>query len=92
MTATWRDVELAGSQGSITSVNLNVPHTLSNWGKGIVQRTTDNGRLVAAWIVLLLSSVLLGFSAYRFIMATKEAEDESNNYEEPLVAEDGVTA
>ena len=48
MTATWRDVELAGSQGSITSVNLNVPHTLSNWGKGIVQRTTDNGRLVAA--------------------------------------------
>ena len=92
MTATWRDIELAGTQGSITNVDLAHFYSTSSWGKGLVQRTQDNSRLVAAWVVLLLSSVVLAFCAYRFIVALGDSKEETTNYQEPLVTEDGVTA
>jgi hypothetical protein len=86
LTATWRDVELAGSQGSITGISLSSNANI--YGKGVTERFADNGNLMAAWVVLLGASVLFGFSTYKYIQVREDASE----LNEPLVPSEGIAA
>eukprot|EP00934_Nitzschia_sp_Nitz4_P005098 Nitzschia sp. Nitz4//scaffold151_size53849//46947//48605//NITZ4_006731-RA/size53849-snap-gene-0.36-mRNA-1//-1//CDS//3329537168//5088//frame0 len=77
--ASWRDVELAGAQGSITSVLL--PSSLVI-GKGLTEKRNDISDLTYAWLFLSFSIVLLAFTLFRF---KNIKEDADFDLEEPLV-------
>jgi ABC-type multidrug transport system permease subunit len=86
LTASWRDVEVAGFQGTITGITLSVSG--SSYGKNLVQKASDNSALTTSWLVLLFSAVLFGFAGYRFKNILEESE-----LAEPLVpSSDGIAA
>jgi hypothetical protein len=85
-TATWRDVELAGSQGSITGISLS--SKTNNFGKGVSERFADNGNLMAAWVILLGAAVLFGFSTCKYVQVREDASE----LNEPLVRSQGIPA
>jgi hypothetical protein len=89
LTASWRDVEVAGFQGTITGITLSVSgSSYGSYGKNLVQKASDNAALTTSWLVLLFSAVLFGFAGYRFKNIREESE-----LAEPLVpSSDGVAA
>jgi hypothetical protein len=80
--ATWRDVELAGSQGTITSVSL-PNESVKLFGSNQSERSADLYRMLMAWFGIFSSAVLLGAGYFRYVDA--KAEFERSTLNEPLV-------
>jgi hypothetical protein len=62
LTMSWRDVEVAGFQGTFTGITLSVSG--SSYRKNFVQKASDNAALTTSWLLLLFSAVLFGFAGY----------------------------
>jgi len=90
LTATWRDVEIAGAQGTITSITL--PHAATRvFGSAASDRSKDFYRTILAWLGLLASAGFLAVGYYRYVDAKADYERSALN--EPLVPSDnGVVA
>ena len=102
MTASWRDIEMAGAQGTITSIQFpglegnfqfTGPRSTTTlvYGGGLKQRMSDKVSIGVAWVSLFMSSLLFGASSYHLY---KTAKDELYSLKEPMVRfeEDGVVA
>lgn len=83
--ATWTDVELAGVQGTITSVQLNnnaagsrsqgsVSHsrTFHSYGKGLEERSRDSAYWIVALMCLATSTVAFCFTLYNYCVTIEE--------------------
>jgi hypothetical protein len=81
LTASWRDIETASFQGSITAVQIPGMKEAFQTGKGLGPETDVVAQL-SAWVVMGLSAVLFVGSLYRL----KSTMDETQrDLREPLV-------
>ena len=87
MTATWKDVENAMAQGSIAQVPFSKDRTFvystesTRHTRG--KKRKETALLAAAWVLLLVSTVLFAFSLYRYKTIKQRSEKSIN---EPLIA------
>lgn len=81
LTATWKDVELAGAQDTITSIRLTTSSS-TLIGKGLLEKQSDISALTMGWLLLLISVTLFVFSLYRLKSIKDDVDAE---LEEPLV-------
>jgi hypothetical protein len=91
--ATWRDVEMAASQGTLTSVSIAMSEEMNTANSGnskkikvttIVQSLTyENAYYGMAWTFLVASAVLFGACMWKLKRA---GDDSSDIMKEPLVA------
>ena len=78
MTASWRDVEMAENQGTITGLSLHLRAVGSNrnfFGRGLPERRQDRIKVMTAWLFLLFSIVFLVFTAWRWNQARQAIKD-----------------
>jgi hypothetical protein len=82
LTATWRDVELASTQSTITSVTM--PQGKSRlFGSNITARSRDQYTILMSWFALFSAAVMLGVSFVNY--STAKAEYDRSEYKESLV-------
>jgi hypothetical protein len=89
LTASWRDVETAAMQGTITRLQIPAKAGGSSsfqTGKGILQRTNDYLAEAGAWIFLIVSVVLFGGNIYRYISIRNELLEEEKDSRVGLLA------
>jgi len=86
MTGSFKDVELAGQQGSITSFSL---HGFT-YGQTEKMRATRQTRAVFAWMYLFASAALFGYAGAGLIKARRRAHEQQ--LAQPLMASDGEVA
>jgi len=101
MTAHWNDVQMAITQGSIAGLTFpgadstfhfkNTTFTMQkvNIGKRFSQQDEDFFMFLTAFIVMVVTSLLFGWSLFRY-KAIKEEADEM--IKEPLIASEGIAA
>jgi hypothetical protein len=102
MTAHWNDVQMAVTQGSIAALTFpgvdNEIHYAANRtftvqkvsiGKRFAQQDDDFFLFLTAFIVMITSAVLFGWSLYRY-KAIKDEADEL--MKQPLIASEGIAA
>lgn len=86
--ATWTDVELAGTQGTITAVKLHTAvvgsstssetgvghgHTsIHSYGKGLDERSRDHAYWIVALMCLATSAVAFCCTLYNYFVALEE--------------------
>ena len=79
--ATYKDIELAGLQGSITGVQLNDV----SYGKYYQDLQHDLHTVLINWAVLFGSAILFGFSLYIYNRTVTEVREAAHALNEPLV-------
>lgn len=97
ISATVKDIELAGDQGTITTVQL--PAVMNDgsskvvvtYGKGLNEKNADTNSVLLNWLLLLISGVAFAFTAWRYNTIKQEYGEDA--LEEPLVSDfSGVSA
>lgn len=85
LTASWRDMEIAGIQGTITTVTIpgmGGSASIIKGSRGLAERNADVAAATVSWIVLIVSAALLGTSFYRYRRVKADAQEEG--LREPL--------
>jgi hypothetical protein len=82
MTASYRDVEMAGAQGTITTVKVG----RYQFGSPETDIDADPLKLRLSWVALIGCAGIFTISAFRFM----RAKNEQGLLREPLVASSGV--
>jgi hypothetical protein len=83
MTASYRDVEMAGAQGTITAVKVGS----LKFGNAESDRDRDPLKLRLSWAALIGCAGMFFFTVFRFIRLQND-----QGLREPLVASSGVAA
>ena len=91
--ATWRDVELAVSQGSTTAIRNpkfvtdRFYHTgrVTSFGNGVRSKTTDTYWMVLAWVALIGSAMFMGITSYGYFDIKSDLDRQKSALKEPLM-------
>ena len=78
MTASFRDVELAGQQGTITGVALGHGNhqggLFFRFGSSSDQRFSDGVKVAFAWVVLVVSALVFAYAAVQWRNAQEDVD------------------
>ena len=99
MTASWRDVEMAYSQGTLNfrmgyqGADFNLPRDVKSTLQNMGQPNVDDVAYIIAWAVLIVSAILFAVGAYKYTDA-KDDEWEAEQLSTPVLVhnEDSVSA
>ena len=93
--ASWRDVEVAVSQGSTTTIRdptsvsrdyrFNTPKKVNTFGKSVRSKTTDIYWMALAWVALIGSAILMGITSYGYFDIKSDLDRHKTGMNQPLM-------